>query len=114
MEVGSYLDEASGVFAILGGSSRERCAQEFVADDGIHVMADFVGVAMRIKLGLDVEALGPFPEGFFDLVLGAGFFQGEALLFNGEAFGGEVATAEGGDILAEIAQAAKLEFGIIL
>src|SRR3954454_19926640 len=104
MKVWSCLDEACGVFAILGGSCWEWSAEEFVADDGVHVAADLGRIAMRVKPGLDVSALSPFPAVFFELGFGACFFEGEALLFDGEAFGGEVATAKRGDVLAELAE----------
>ena len=85
-----------------------------MAEEAIHVAADFVGVAIGVEFFLDVGAFGPFPAVFLHLGVSAGFFEGETLLFDGEALGGEVAPAESGEIIAEVAKAAQFDFGVVL
>jgi hypothetical protein len=53
------------------------------------------------------------PEEFFEGLLVFGLFQGEALLFEVNAAGDEVAAAESDDIGEELADLAQFGFGIV-
>ena len=53
------------------------------------------------------------PEELFHFFEGTGFFESETLLFDGEAFGAEVASTEGGEITTEIGEAAEFGFRIL-
>jgi hypothetical protein len=57
---------------------------------------------MRIEFGLDVGAFGPFPELDFFVLAGFGFFEGETLLFQGEATSAEITPAQGNDVAAQV------------
>ena len=76
------------------------------------IQAGFVRVAVGVEDGLDVGAFGPFPEELFEFGLGFGLLKGEALLFDGEAAGHEVPTAEGDDVGEEVADFAQVGLGV--
>jgi hypothetical protein len=90
-----YEDGWVGGFIELGGGF--VYAEKLAVDQALDFLADFVGITMGMELLLDVGAFDPFPAEFLHFGLRAGFFQGEALLLDGEALGVKVAAAEGGD-----------------
>jgi hypothetical protein len=88
--VSSYQDcRVFGWGGVAVGVARGD-AKEFVREHAIHFALVLLGIAVGIEFGLDLRTLGPFPEEFFHFFLGAGFFEGEPLLFDREAFGGEI------------------------
>ena len=65
-----------------------RDAQEFEVEDTLGFTAGFVATALGVKFCPDFGAGGPFPEQFFELLVGGGFEQGEPfLLFREVPFG---------------------------
>jgi hypothetical protein len=102
---------AVGVMWIFGFGVAD--AEEAFGDEAVDVATLLVGITVRIKFGLNVGAFGPFPEFGFFLFVGSGFFHGEALLFDGEAAGAEVAATQHDEVIAELAEAAEFGFGVI-
>lgn len=62
----------------------------------------------------DVRAFGPFPELVLAGFVGLGGLESEALLFDGDAAGIEVAAAERDDIGGDVAELAEVSFGFIV
>ena len=83
-----------------------------MADDAVNLAANLFGVAVGAELGVDIGALGPFPEKHLQLILLSGSFHFEPLLFDFDSLGDEVAAAEGGDVAGHEAEAAQFGIGI--
>jgi hypothetical protein len=77
------------------------------------VAAGLVGVTIGIELGLDIRAFGPFPEELLEFLFTFGLFNGNALLFQGEPAGDEVATTKSDDVAEERADFAEVGFGLL-
>jgi len=101
-----------GGVAAVGMARRD--AEEFVGEHAIDFAFVLLGIAMRIEFGLNVGTPGPFPEEVFHFFFGAGFFEGEALLLDGETFGGEIAAAHGSEVVAEIGESAEFDLGVFV
>jgi hypothetical protein len=87
-------------------------AEEFAiehADDGA---TEFVRVLVRVEFGLDVRAFGPLPKELFEVLLVPGLGGGEALFFEADAPGDELAAAEGDDVGKERADIVELSAGV--
>jgi hypothetical protein len=108
------LNQDGGVYGFVEERSGFVYTEELTVEHAFDFAAGLVGIAMRVEYLLDVGAFGPLPEQLFLLGIGAGFFEGETLLFDGEAFGRKIAAAESREVVAEIAKAAEFEFGIFV
>ena len=84
-----------------------------MADDGIDVAMDLVGIAVRIEPGLDVRPFGPFPESFFAFFVGIEFFQFEPFVVEGEALRGKIPAAESRQPVAKLPEASPSELRIL-
>ena len=80
-------------------------------EDADDVASGFVWIAMGVELGLDVRAFGPFPKESFLFGFGVGLFESQALLFDGQAAGDEVATAECNDVAEAVTHFAQVVWG---
>src|ERR1051325_1657527 len=106
-------DKGGGV-GVFMGLIRERDAEEAVIEHAFGFAASEVGIALGVEFGLDFGASGPFPEEFFAFAAGGGFEEGEAFLFEENAFGAEVAAAEGDDGIAEVVELLELGLGVAI
>src|SRR5258706_13403934 len=105
-----YEDGGVGGFIEFGGGF--VYAEKLAVNQAFDFLAHFVGITMGIEFLLNVGAFGPFPEKLFKLNLGAGFFEGEAFVFDSEAFGIKIAAAQSGEITAKITETAEFDFRV--
>jgi hypothetical protein len=96
----------------VGVHIRMLDTEELTIDQADGVATDFVRVAMWKEAGLDVGAFGPFPEEGFEGIAAFGLFEGEALLFEVDALGAEVAATQRKDVGEELAYLAEFGFGV--
>jgi len=80
-------------------------------EDTDDVASGFVWIAMGVELGLDVRAFGPFPKESFLFGFGVGLFESQALLFDGQAAGDEIAATQSDDVAEVVAHFAQIVFG---
>jgi hypothetical protein len=90
----------------------ERDAEESEVQHFFDFLADLLAVALRMEFGVDVGAGGPFPEKLFEVGVGVFFHEGEAFLFEEDAFGMEAAAAESDDGFAEFIKLAESGFRV--
>ncbi len=88
------------------GSEFRDHFQQGVSPDG--AFEEFV-----FEFGADIGLPGPFPEFLFALFLGIFEKEGEALLFDGDAAGVEVAAAQGDDVGGQLAEPAEVSVRVL-
>ncbi len=94
------LDEGGGSGVFIGFGRRQVWGK-FGEHGSELILKGLVLLAHQIQFFLDVGAFGPFPELRFFLLFGLADEEVEALFFDGDAAGVEVAAAEGDDIGGE-------------
>ena len=106
-------DEAGGVGIGFLNRKASSIAQEVLVQEADGVAASFIGVAVRVETSLDVGPFGPFPEELFEFLLTFSLIEGDALLFEAEAAGNEVAAAEGDNVVEKGADYAEVGFWVV-
>ncbi len=87
-------------------------AEDVFVDEANCVAADFIGLAIGVKLAVDIGPFGPFPEELFEFLLGFVAEEFEAGFFELETAGKQVTAAEGNDGGDEVAELAEFGSGV--